>query len=125
VAFVARRAGAEVDAGTLMDFARQHIPERAAVPVQVTMLDELPVTSLGKVDKQHLRRMAAESVIRARLSAAGVPLEFSLEPGADLAFRLLLLTGLNDAEVQRVTEALAGLPVELRPRATNTDKETA
>jgi fatty-acyl-CoA synthase len=69
VAYVTLRAGMLADADELMAHARQGIPERAAVPVRVTILPSLPLTAVGKVSKPHLRAMAFECVLREALDA--------------------------------------------------------
>ncbi len=60
VAFVTIRGGATIGQADLLAFARMRIGERAAVPVEVTILGEMPVTAIGKIDKPALRRMVAQ-----------------------------------------------------------------
>jgi fatty-acyl-CoA synthase len=83
VAYVELRAGAVVDADTLIAFARARIPERAAVPKEIVFLPKLPVTAVGKVHKQPLRldiaRRAAEECVRA-VAGAGAALEIEAVP---------------------------------------------
>jgi len=71
-AFVTLRMGAECTRDELRRFAREHIPERAAAPVHVEILDEMPVTAVGKIVKGPLRRLASERVLRSALAEAGV-----------------------------------------------------
>ncbi|MCF1708786.1 acyl-CoA synthetase [Tabrizicola sp. J26] len=56
----------------LLDFAREHIHERAAVPKHIEILTELPKTAVGKVFKPDLRRKAIIRVYDAALSEAGL-----------------------------------------------------
>lgn len=60
VAYVQLKPGAAADADEIKDFAKTHIPERAAAPVEVTILDALPLTSIGKIYKPPLRHDAAQ-----------------------------------------------------------------
>ncbi|MFC9440930.1 acyl-CoA synthetase, partial [Nocardia sp. NPDC057030] len=48
VAYVAHIAGAEVTEDELVAWAAERVPERAAAPKTVTILDALPVTEVGK-----------------------------------------------------------------------------
>jgi long-chain acyl-CoA synthetase len=61
LAVVAIRAGMEVTEGavreTLQDFAGRGFISRFAVPDRVVFVEELPKTSVGKLDKKRLRQM--------------------------------------------------------------------
>lgn len=72
VAFVSLRPGATVTEEDLRAFAAQHIAERAAVPVSVTVLAEMPVTAVGKTFKPPLRVHAAEASLQRHLVKAGI-----------------------------------------------------
>ncbi|HVP29378.1 MAG TPA: acyl-CoA synthetase [Myxococcota bacterium] len=71
-AFVTLRANAECTRDELERFAKDHVSERAAAPVHVEILDEMPVTAVGKIVKGPLRRLASERVLRSALAEAGV-----------------------------------------------------
>ena len=64
-------AGATVTQSQLMDFAREHIHERAAVPKHLEILPELPKTAVGKIFKPDLRKLAIARVYNEALAAAG------------------------------------------------------
>ena len=68
VAFVQLKPGAQAAASELIEFARERAPERAAVPVDVILVDAVPLTAVGKVFKPALRLEAARRVA-ARLLA--------------------------------------------------------
>ena len=53
-------------------WAAKHVPERAAAPEHVEILDDIPHTAVGKPYKPELRRRAAEQAARDAL--AGTPL---------------------------------------------------
>ncbi|RMH45093.1 MAG: acyl-CoA synthetase [Alphaproteobacteria bacterium] len=74
-AYVELVAGATVTADELLEFARANIPERAAVPKHLEIMDELPKTAVGKVFKPALRRMAIARVYNAALADAGLDAE--------------------------------------------------
>ena len=70
-AYVELVKGATVDAAQLLDFARDTIAERAAVPKHIEILPELPKTAVGKVLKPDLRRLAIKRILDASLAEAG------------------------------------------------------
>jgi fatty-acyl-CoA synthase len=55
VAYVTLKPGATASEPELLAFARERIPERAAQPKAVTIVDQLPLTAVGKVFKPALR----------------------------------------------------------------------
>ena len=70
-AYVELVGGAEVTPEALLEHARSHIQERAAVPKYIEILPELPKTAVGKIFKPDLRRRAILRVLNAMLAAAG------------------------------------------------------
>jgi len=72
MAFVALRPGAAAGADALLAFCREHIPERAAVPVRIVVRTQLPTTAVGKIYKPELRLRAIELVLGEALAAAGI-----------------------------------------------------
>ena len=71
-AYVELREGAEADGAALKAFAAEHVGERAARPVWVEVLDELPKTAVGKVFKPDLRCRALVRVYETALRETGV-----------------------------------------------------
>ena len=53
-------------------WAAARVPERAAAPKLVTILDSLPLTAVGKPYKPELRRHAAEHAVAERLARIGI-----------------------------------------------------
>ncbi|WP_182378238.1 AMP-binding protein [Nocardioides sp. WS12] len=97
IAYVEARAGATLDPAELLEFCRTHVHERAAVPVEVVVIDEIPLTPVGKVSKPVLR---AHAVTR----AAG-DLARSFDPSAEVSLdqsgsRLVVDVVLHDAAVE-------------------------
>ena len=62
IAYVQLAPGASVDAEELQAFVRTRIGERAANPVSVFIIDELPLTGVGKIFKPALRLDAVRRV---------------------------------------------------------------
>ncbi len=72
VAFVVPKPGQPLSVEALLQHARAAIPERAAVPVRIEVLEALPLTAVGKVSKPHLRLLATEHELREALAGAGL-----------------------------------------------------
>jgi fatty-acyl-CoA synthase len=60
VAYVQLKPGAQAEPSELIDFVRERTPERAAVPVQMFIIEAIPLTAVGKVFKPALRWDAAQ-----------------------------------------------------------------
>lgn len=69
VAYVTVTAGAEVGEDELVAWAAERVPERAAAPKTVTILDTLPVTDVGKPYKLGLRADATRRELLDALAA--------------------------------------------------------
>ncbi|MEM1143063.1 MAG: acyl-CoA synthetase [Pseudomonadota bacterium] len=84
----------------LQSFAKERVSERAAAPVHVAILDEMPITAVGKIFKPSLVAMAIERV----LSEALRPLEsdLSLSVVNDKRLGMLATVGnVGDSEADR------------------------
>ncbi len=64
--------GSELTPDELKAWAAQHVPERAAAPKSVDIVDQIPLTAVGKPYKPELRRRAAEQTARDALAATAV-----------------------------------------------------
>ncbi|TYB84513.1 acyl-CoA synthetase [Oceaniovalibus sp. ACAM 378] len=71
-AYVELVTGSDCTVETLMQYARDHVHERAAMPKYIEIVDELPKTAVGKVFKPDLRKRAIARVYDAALTEAGV-----------------------------------------------------
>ncbi|MEN0108577.1 MAG: acyl-CoA synthetase, partial [Pseudomonas sp.] len=67
VAYVQLVPGAAVTADELLQHAAQHVPERAAVPKDVWIIEAIPLTAVGKTFKPTLRYDAIRRVFEADL----------------------------------------------------------
>jgi fatty-acyl-CoA synthase len=109
VAFVVLRADAAVDAAGLIDFVKQHIPERPAQPKRIDVLATLPLTAVGKVYKPGLRLRAIERVITERLERAGLAQQVRVR-GQDGASGLsLALTARTGADIEAIDEPVRAI----------------
>ncbi len=71
-AYVELVKGAVVTDAELLEHAKSHIHERAAVPKHVEVVPELPKTAVGKILKNDLRKLAIARVYGETLTAAGI-----------------------------------------------------
>ena len=101
IAFVALAPGADVSAAELHAWAADHVPERAAAPRHVEIVNEIPLTAVGKPFKPELRRRAAERAATAAL--AGTPAQAHIRAVlVDGAVVIHVPRGLDDASVREV-----------------------
>ncbi|MEH6404060.1 MAG: acyl-CoA synthetase [Sneathiella sp.] len=69
VAYVQLKPGMTATPEELQDFARTRIAERAANPANIFLVDEMPLTGVGKIFKPDLRKDAIEGVFEQELKA--------------------------------------------------------
>lgn len=69
VAFVMLRAGCESTPDQILRAVRPLIAEPAAVPKRLYVISEFPMTSVGKIFRPALRRMATERVLQERVTS--------------------------------------------------------
>ncbi len=70
-AYVELVDGADVTSDDLLEYAKDHIHERAAHPKHLEILDELPKTAVGKIFKPDLRKRAITRIYNDALSEVG------------------------------------------------------
>ncbi len=71
VAYVELGEHASLTEEEIMEWARQNIGEKAAVPKEVFIVDRIPLTAVGKIFKPALRWDASEKVYKHELEALG------------------------------------------------------
>ena len=106
VAYVVLKAGATVTEQALLDYAQQTVKERAAIPKSIVILDQMPLTTVGKIFKPPLRCDAVRRVYAEALSAvlpADLSWEVQVEP--------------NRQHGMLATLILSGIPEEQRAHA--------
>ncbi|MEM7336141.1 MAG: acyl-CoA synthetase, partial [Chloroflexota bacterium] len=68
VAYVELKPGQTATEEELLEFAKQNIGERAAVPKRIYVLDEIPLTAVGKIFKPALTRSQVKDVYEAEVN---------------------------------------------------------
>jgi fatty-acyl-CoA synthase len=74
-AYVELVGGGTATPDELLDFARAHVTERAAVPHYVEIVETLPKSAVGKVLKNELRKSAIARIYADALAEAGIAAE--------------------------------------------------
>ena len=80
----------DVDINELKQFGRDHISERAANPVHIEVLEEMPLTAVGKIFKPRLRELSAKRVIGEVISefASNADVEAFTDPARGLVVKI-------------------------------------
>ena len=106
VAFVTLAAGSSTTGEELEAWAADHVPERAAAPRHVEIVEDIPLTAIGKQYKPELRRRVAERVARDALAemSLGDAVRAAL---ADGAIEILVPHSDRDDEVRAVLSQYA------------------
>ena len=115
MAYVQLKPGASASEAELLSFARDHVPERAAIPKSITIMDALPLTGVGKIFKPALRDRAAIDFFEellAPLLHQGAHVEITPEDDARRGHYLSIrITGSGDREgVESALSAFAVPP---------------
>ena len=71
VAYVELAEGSKVTSEEILNYARAHIGERAAIPKEIVIVDKIPLTSVGKIFKPALRWDAIQRVYAGELAGLG------------------------------------------------------
>jgi fatty-acyl-CoA synthase len=75
VAYIQPKEGATIDSAELLAFCAQHTHERAALPVELIMIDQMPLTAVGKISKPVLNvdilRRTVEAVVSGTVTVPG------------------------------------------------------
>ncbi len=113
VAFIQLKSGARAEPDELQAFARERIPERAAAPNEVIILEEMPLTRVGKIFKPELRHIAARRTFErvvAPLVAKTVNLSVEVGPHPEHGtFARIVLDGpVTQTDAERIRDALKG-----------------
>ncbi|MFA0812579.1 acyl-CoA synthetase [Microbulbifer epialgicus] len=96
----------------LIDYCRDQISERAAIPKRIEIIDEFPLTAVAKVFKPALRNRATEYVIGQALADKSIAAKFSAHFDASLGQVAKVQLQQNSSKTA-AEEALENLPVAL------------
>ena len=121
VIYVQLRAGRQVEQQALLDFIAGRIEEPPACPKQVTVLDAMPLTAVGKIHKPTLRAMAAEEVVVSELRALFPDVALSAQSGQNPRGELCVTISAPALLVEPVSAAAQKLGAALRVLISTTE----
>ncbi|MDA0166860.1 acyl-CoA synthetase [Solirubrobacter ginsenosidimutans] len=104
VAYVTLTAGASATETQLRAWATAHVPEPAAAPKRVEIIDAIPVTAVGKPFKPELRRRVAEDVAREALAGRASSVTARLGDGQAI---VVSVRGVDDPALQAALGAFS------------------
>ncbi|MEO1404953.1 MAG: acyl-CoA synthetase [Pseudomonadota bacterium] len=105
VTFSEELAGPMPSADDLKQFAKANVPERAAAPVHVEILDTMPTTAVGKIFKPDIRLMATKRVLEAEARKIAPKAHVAVEKN-DRYGMLAIVSGIGTADTAAIFEAL-------------------
>jgi len=115
IAYVQLRDGATATAEDLLAFARRHVQEQAAAPVEIVILEQVPLTPVGKVSKPALRADALLREVTSTVARTGARAEIELDETG--ARRRVVVTVDGSAEnAHEVDFVLTGYEFETQVR---------
>lgn len=109
VAFVTVNMRGKITEAELISYLHEHIDEPAAMPKRIEILDEMPVTPIGKIFKPALRKIAIKWALDGVAGRAGIVTEdYSIAIRDNL--KVEIVTTEDNAE--RLRGALTGMPID-------------
>lgn len=111
VAYVVPRPGVTLDPEEVLTFARAGIPERAACPVRIEIIDTMPVTPVGKIHKPSLRLDLARRMVERTL--AWENLEGEIIAVSEANGRYSVSLACPQEVLSAVRDAMATLPLTI------------
>lgn len=122
VAYVQLQEAADLTPEQILDYLKQEIGERAAVPKEVTIIEEMPLTPVGKIFKPALRWKAIQKVYQSELKAINdlitsvdVTVTEDKIHGSMVAIRIKAASEISHDQIRdKLSDILARYPVKYR-----------
>jgi fatty-acyl-CoA synthase len=118
IAYVTLKPGSKITGVQLKEFSEKFIPERPAYPKRIEILDNLPLTAIGKVYKPALKAKAIEWVINERLQKADLATNVVAKVPGDIAVPCVVFSALGTSSINDFSQALrqimAGFAIAFR-----------
>ncbi len=122
VAYVQLQEAADLTPEQILDYLKQEIGERAAVPKEITIIEEMPLTPVGKIFKPALRWKAIQKVYQSELKAiddlitsVDVTVTEDKIHGSMVAIRIKAASEISHDQIRdKVSDILARYPVKYR-----------
>ena len=122
VAFVTLKPGALVTEQELLDYSAGAVDEAPARPKQVTIIEKMPQTNVGKIFKPELRRMACEQAVKRHLkgncseilSADSVEIDSQMDANSKVSIDVSISVSLAQQDLDFIGAELAKIPVHIQ-----------
>ncbi len=106
IAYIQLKPGQQASIEELLQFGQDEIHERAAVPKEIHIVENLPLTAVGKIFKPELRNLTVEHLVRDELARLGVS-AYQLQVNIDKQYGQSVLIELEDkSQANKVNEVL-------------------
>ncbi|MBC9228495.1 acyl-CoA synthetase [bacterium SPL81] len=107
VAYVQLKQYAKITEAELLIFAKKHIKERAAIPKEILIIDQIPLTAVGKIFKvplkhQQIKKALKEALDQKKLSYSKLEVEENKNTG--LAIRVAVLPNDDQEQIRWVLQ---------------------
>jgi fatty-acyl-CoA synthase len=132
IAYVTLKAQVAATPEELAEWSRMHVADPAAAPAEIVILDEMPVTAIGKIYKPALRQDAIRRTFEVELRPimqAGIGIAVAVE-NHEFHGTVAIInvsgvpTGQRDAVRGRILRALGRYPIKAEVRFESNDKAT-
>lgn len=104
MAFVVPVNDSHCDADTLIEYCREQLSERAAIPKRIEFIDTMPLTAVGKIFRPALRERITGTILNEQLQKEDI--NASVEVRRDNKLGLLVKIRSEDATAIQAAEAL-------------------
>jgi len=106
--YLTLQPGAEACVDELKSHAQAVIGERASIPVYFEVLNQMPLTAVGKIFKPALRERAIARVVHAAVIEGGVSASVEVENCPSAGTKVIVRTSENHEVIQNILE---GFPI--------------
>jgi len=104
---------ADLSAQDILDYLKKEVGERAAIPKEITIIDAIPLTPVGKIFKPALRWNAIKKVYELELAALqGLADKVDVTVGEDKVHGSLVSIAVKPVagiSTEKISEKVAGL----------------
>jgi fatty-acyl-CoA synthase len=107
VAYVQLKPGATATEKELLDFAKREITERAALPRHIRIVEQIPLTGVGKIFKPELKRREIVDALTQALGEAGIAVA-ALDAVEDKARGTMIMVALRDGAAELAAGRVLG-----------------
>ncbi|MEM9938280.1 MAG: acyl-CoA synthetase [Pseudomonadota bacterium] len=115
--------GPSPSADELKVFAKANVPERAAAPVHVEIIDTMPTTAVGKIFKPDIRLLATQRVLESEAQKISPDARVTVSK-SDRHGMLATVSGIGEDDTDTVSEALDRFAVAFELDRTGTPQLT-